>query len=368
MVHEPRAPNTDESRRSALRAYTWFCYQHRLLVLTPYHSHTHRLPDSEPIVLAYFLCYLYIANYSLGTIKQYRGAVRTFYVERKLPGPTIDPTTYLSAVEPLTAMRAIKRKLRGQGRARFPVTRSMMQRAGALLTFCPTALSPTPGPLLNVNVRAAMTLAWFGLLRCAELTVSTEKFQSSRHVARSHVSFLPSIENPEMIEVVIPDAKVDPDPLVRQGFLLRLHRTGTDLCPVQAMVDLFRADPSTDLNRPLFDFRTVAERAALAPPRPARKRFAKHVSQVLAAAGFDDTVDGKRVITTHSFRCGGAMALAQAQVATHVIQLAGRWRSSAHMFYITQPVETLRRLTARMVQAPCSSGEEWGYCPPQGAD
>lgn len=209
-----------------------------------------------------------------------------------------------------------------------------------------------------------MTLAWFGLLRCAEFTISAEKLDASKHVARSHVSLLPTTDDPQMIEVVTPNAKVGPDPLVRQGFLLRLHRTNEDLCPVQAMLDLLRADPGTSSSRPLLDFRAKTERTALAAPRPTRRRLSAHVSQVLAATGFNDTVDGKRVITTHSFRCGGAMALAQARVSTHVLQLAGRWKSNAFLFYITQPVEELRALTRRMVDAPCSSGEEWGHRPP----
>lgn len=69
-------------------------------------------------------------------------------------------------------------------------------------------------------------------------------------------------------------------------------------------------------------------------------------------------------ITTHSFRSGGAMALANAGLPTHVLQMAGRWKSDAFLFYVTQPVEMLRHLTTRMVQAACHEDTAWGYQPP----
>lgn len=255
----------------------------------------------------------------LGTIKAYPSTVRTFYADRKLPDPYIGQATGFTAIEPLTIMKATKRDLRGQGRQRFPITRVMMERANLLLRVLPTALTSANDPLLALNVRAAMSVAWVGLLRCSEFTMNTVMFRSDKHVARHHVTFVPNQKHPTYVEIVVPDSKVDPDPLTRQGFVLRLYKTNSALCPAQALCDLFEHDGDPKTLRPLLDFRTSIEREGRAPPRPTRYRFAKCVSTILKAAGFDDTSDTGQRITTHSFRSGGAMALANAGAPSHVL-------------------------------------------------
>lgn len=244
------------------------------------------------------------------------------------------------------------------------MTRVMMQQTNFILRALPTVPTDNFDPLLCLNVRAAMSFAWFGLLRCSEFTMKQELFRPTKHVSRRHITFLPTRENATHVEVIIPDSKVDPDPQVRQGFLPRLYRVDSVLCPVQALLDLFAQDQDVNSDRPLFDFRTQLERNAQAPARPIRHRFATHVSAVLKAVGFDDTSETGQRITTHSFHSGGAMALANAGVPTHVLQMAGRWKSDAFLFYVTQPVEMLRHLTTRMVQAACHEDTAWGYQPP----
>lgn len=214
----------------------------------------------------------------------------------------IDLQTELAAIEPLVIMRSIKRSLRGQGRQRYPITRTMLQQSTFMLARKSDVLTKSTGKLLCLNMRAAMCTAWFGLLRCSEFTLKGAMYNPAKPVGRQHVSFLPSRSNPQLVSITIPDPKVDPDPPIRQGFVVRLYAMGTELCPVQALVDLFDKDPSDDPNRPLFDFRTAQDRAALSPPRPARHRFATHASTILSAVGFDDTTEAGKRISTHSFR------------------------------------------------------------------
>lgn len=109
LASTSRASTTENSRRSAMRLFAWFCFTHSLLIATPHSTHTHSLPRSGPGVPVYYLFYLYKAAYMLGTIKQYLSTTRTFCRERKQPDPMIDPTTELTAIEPLVIMRAIKR-------------------------------------------------------------------------------------------------------------------------------------------------------------------------------------------------------------------------------------------------------------------
>ena len=364
LVSNTRSETTQQWRQSAIHLYAFFCYRYSLLIPVVHSNHTHELPKPDPVILAYYLCYLHHNDYILGTIRKYLSAVRAFYTDRKLDDPHLDSATGRTAVEPLTVLRGIKRGLRGQGRQRFPITRVMLQRTTLILRVVPTTLTGSNDPLLCLNARAAMCMAWFGLLRCSEFTARPELFDARKHVSRKHVTFLPNRANASHVEIVIPGSKVDPDPLVRQGFVLRLYRTDSELCPAQALLDLLEADSDDETTRPLFDFRTADERAARAPPRPTRHRFATHVSDILKEAGFDDTSGTGQRITTHSFRPGGAMALANAGVPTHVLQLAGRWRSNAFMFYITQPVEELRQLTTKMARAACHEDTAWGHRPP----
>ena len=61
------------------------------------------------------------------------------------------------------------------------------------------------------------------------------------------------------------------------------------------------------------------------------------VIEVLQAA-----FPGRRDINTHSFRIGGATALAQAGVPDYIIQIIGRWSSDSFLRYIRTPPESLR--------------------------
>lgn len=209
-----RSDATQQSRRSAINLYAYFCYRYALLAKPVPSPFTHQLPPPDQTVLAYYLCYLCKNDYMLGTIKKYPSAVRTFYADCKLHDPYIDPTTGYTTIEPFTILKAIKRDLRGQGRQRFPVTRVMMGRTNFILRALTSTLTDAPDPLLCLNVRAAMSMAWFGLLRCSEFTIRAELFLTHKHVSRNHVTFVPNRQQATHVEVVIPDAKVDPDPLV----------------------------------------------------------------------------------------------------------------------------------------------------------
>lgn len=69
LASTSRAATTENTRRSAMRLFAWFCFSHSLLIATPNSTYTHSLPRSDPCILAYYLCYLYKAAYMLGTIK-----------------------------------------------------------------------------------------------------------------------------------------------------------------------------------------------------------------------------------------------------------------------------------------------------------
>ncbi len=115
---------------------------------------------------------------------------------------------------------------------------------------------------------------------------------------------------PSTIKVHIKASKTDP---FRKGVDIFLGRTGSDLCPVTAMLDYLCARGSSQ--GPLFVF---ADGKLLS-----RSRFVDRLRIGLREAGID--------YCSHSFRIGAA---AKKGVEDCVIKTLGRWESSAYLQYV----------------------------------
>ncbi|KIJ43652.1 hypothetical protein M422DRAFT_779716 [Sphaerobolus stellatus SS14] len=104
--------------------------------------------------------------------------------------------------------------------------------------------------MLNANIEAAMNLSFAAFLRCGEFTLDNkEKFDSSRHLSRGSVQFLPNVSSPTHVLLSIPSSKTDP---FRKGVSIVVAAApGTSTCPVAALRYLFEPHPA-DVNSPLF--------------------------------------------------------------------------------------------------------------------
>ena len=174
---------------------------------------------------------------------------------------------------------------------------------------------------------SAVTLAFFSLLRVSEYTCpSVTTFDNAWHLSVSDVAvnFQRGIGY-----ITIKASKTDP---FRETSVVRVGVSGADLCPVSALVGYLRIRRS---GGPLFLF------------QDGRYLTRQHVSVVLRGA-----LGPEAGVNTHSFRIGGASALAAANVPAYQIQIIGRWRSEAFLEYIQLPDGHVRSTTARFFTGP----------------
>ena len=109
-----------------------------------------------------------------------------------------------------------------------------------------------------------------------------------------------------------------PDPF-RKGVQLYLGKTGTNLCPVTAMVAYLCVRGMAP--GPLFIF---ADGRKLT-----RQRFTDQVRNALQRAGVD-----QKNYACHSFGIGAATTAAKKGIEDSIIKTLGRWESAAYLQYV----------------------------------
>ena len=78
--------------------------------------------------------------------------------------------------------------------------------------------------------------------------------------------------------------------------------------------------------------------------RPLTKpAFVDRIKETLTKAGID-----RSSYAGHSFRIGAATSAAAARVEDSMIQMLGRWKSSAYLVYVRVPREHLAAISARL--------------------
>ena len=133
------------------------------------------------------------------------------------------------------------------------------------------------------------------------------------------------------MRVRIKQSKTDP---FRKGVDLFLGRTGSDICPVAALLSYLACRGPRP--GPLFIF---ADGRLLT-----RRRFVELVRAALASAGVD-----QRHYSGHSFRIGAATTAAAKGIEDSVIKTLGRWESVAYLQYVRIPRSQLTRYSSVLV-------------------
>ena len=297
------APSTHTQYKVGIRQYLAFC---RLFYIEP-------LPLSE-YVLENF-CISLSRRVKHSTIRGYLSGVQ-FY--SKIGGCTILIKDMVRLEYVMTAIR------RAQGNVfdrptRPPVTLNMLKQLCAFINI-------TESPFDRDMLTAAVLLAFFGLLRVSEYTSPT----SSTHDPTSNLSVDDININWKRKVALIRIKKSKTDPF-REGATIRIGVLNHYLCPVHALIRYLMHRGRAP--GPFFVFRNGA---FLTRPRIVD----------LLRRGLPDTPH----INTHSFRRGGASALANANVPDHVIQILGRWKSNAFREYIQMSDEFLRQTNRDMIR------------------
>ena len=218
-------------------------------------------------------------------------------------------------------VRGIKRD---QGRAHFraprvPITGPMLR---SILAGIGDNFSGRDAAMLS----AAVTLAFFGMLRVSEYTAPGSRVWVPGSTLTVDDVFLDWDRRVMLVRVV--GSKTDP---FRVGVTIRVCATGSHLCPFRAMARYLELRGVA--GGPLFVFGdgSLLTRVCVAG---VLRRFAPVPT-----------------VNTHSLRQGGATMLAQLGVAPYVIQCLGRWASDAYLRYIQFSDEFIGQVMGGMARA-----------------
>ena len=346
--------------------FLYFLYSYGLLSRRHAFATTLYFPDSvSPDTFGAYLSHLYKLEYAWATIQQYTSQTKLYLESVGFQNPTLRPCGLPCPVY-YAIWRSIKRKLHGDVRPRYPITAYHMH---LLYLRCTTRKDKDDRPIaglskkLAANIWAAATLMWHALLRTSECNSKAIQL-ADKEATRASISFAPEGTPPtdDWVELDVQDCKTTPDP-TRRGFKKRLWATGGNKCPVRAMRNLFKCEPSSSPHRPLFNYRKGGESG---PPTGSRSRFSAWISKLLKASGIDDQFK-LRKLTSHSFRAGACYTLAASGLPKHLLQLAGRWRSDAVEVYykhVRESPKVLRDIGSRLAMAPMDQREVVGWQPP----
>lgn len=169
---------------------------------------------------------------------------------------------------------------------------------------------------------AVCLVAFYGLLRSAEYC-SHSRYS---YYPESTLALEDMVLSEDYIIIHIRHSKTDP---FHAGQSVTLGATYSEFCPVSAM-RAFLTCRGLQAG-PLFTFSNGSLLTRI------------ELSKFLTLC-FPSILN----INTHSFRIGGASALAQAGVPDYVIQSMGRWKSNCFLIYLRFPEGYRKSLTVRM--------------------
>lgn len=188
-------------------------------------------------------------------------------------------------------------------------------------------LSKHPHVYLNKLLWAACCTGFAGFLRVGEFLVPDgQVFDPKSHLCLADI--LLHKATPQWFSTLT--IKVSKTDQFRSGAQVVLGASGSDLCPVAALLDYLSSRGGQP--GPLF---ILEDGTPLS-----RAPFARHLQAILSAVG----LDGSR-FNTHSFRIGAATSASQAGVPESTIQALGRWHSTAYQRYIRPTNADLAKLS-----------------------
>ena len=173
---------------------------------------------------------------------------------------------------------------------------------------------------------AALTLAYFGLLRVSEyVSCNAHTFNVDQTLTRRMVNI-----QPRLLHISLRASKHDQ---LGQGAQLSIGATGTDICPVEAMRRYLVRKTWPNAETPLFCF---------------------SLRQYLTAADINFWLCHLlgQTVTIHCLRIGGTTWAAEAGVHIWQSQAGGRWRSNAYKRYIRPSPAALSGLTVLITHEP----------------
>ena len=292
---------------------------------TTYASQEDLPPISEDIVIKFITFCSEILHIQASTINVYLAGIRFYYIKAglKFPSSTWERLHYIQ--------KAIKRK-QGQGASkRLPITFNILYKICSLLQ------KSVFSPHTDIMLLSAFKLAYFGFMRCGEVTI---KSYSELHKAIRINDIVFSADKSSYI-LNLRSSKTDP---YHKGVHISIF-ANKKLCPVDSMCKFvqMRMSQGARMSDPLFvDFNGVVL---------TRHQFINYLHHLLCRLGVDTNK-----YSGHSFRIGAATSAASAGIEDHLIQTLGRWVSTCYTRYIRTAPSTLRKAQAAMCFQPNMDG------------
>ena len=298
LVEGALAFNSSKTYRQALNTYNLF-------------AHTHNAsPDFPTNIqhLAMFIAYLSYRKFAPNSIITYASALS----QATLAATGVNLTSHF-------LYKKLSKSLRKQRQpdSRLPITHPILESLiTASVSVCQSAFE-------SVLFNAAFSLAFHALLRVSEFC-STRQVPSC--IRAQHLKVIRSSEV-TLLKITLPHSKNDQ---LHQSYTLRLQplcQARKTVCPVRLMLRYLQIRPAFQQNQPLFvhfDGSPLTDR---------------QFSYVFRACLQFAHVPGVQAYSSHSFRIGGATALAAQGTTEDQIQIAGRWKSNAYRSYLrTSPI------------------------------
>lgn len=207
------ADSTQRTYRSAQNRYLTFCRE----------GNVRAVPVTEAVLCCY-VSHLAKDNLKHKTIKVYLSAVRYLQIAERGDDPFQPSLLRLQYV-----LRGIKRCEVEKGcksKERQPISPGILKRIRQVWN------RDSANPDVKM-LWAACCLGFFGFLRTGEMTVPSDGgYDPAAHLSWGDVA-IDNPATPSVVRVTIKQSKTDP---FRKGVNLFLGRTGTELCPVMALL------------------------------------------------------------------------------------------------------------------------------------
>ncbi|XP_062587031.1 uncharacterized protein LOC134248642 [Saccostrea cucullata] len=286
------------------------CYI-KFTLLRGLHGSVSDLPPMSEQLLIYFVAFCDDhLRLAYSTIKLYLSGIRYFYLRLKGCNPfqnnagqnLICLQSVLTGVKKKQSMYAVPK------RSRLPITMSILTK------MCQLLRSGIFDMFTSYMFEAACTVAFFGFLRCGEFTVLSDSHYDD------YVSIQDVICHDSFVALTLRKSKTDP---FRNGVQIKLFKTQTDVCPVNAVVKYLKLRSEVFKSQPL-PFFVTKEGSILT-----RAIFIDTLKVILSQLGLNsDLYNG------HSFRIGAATTAQEARIEDHLIKTLGRWSSNCYTTYI----------------------------------
>ena len=260
----------------------------------------------EPADIGLYMLYLEAKGIGKGAIMNYLDGIRYFHLTMGLEAP---PRSHPVIKYALSQMRNSK------ARPRVPILPGMLRSLKSNLA------ASAMNRLDKLAYWALATLTWHGFMRISEATANKAKsFDRARTLLWRDITV-----TDQAILVTIKSSKTD---TIGRGHVIKIHATGSDICPVRAMIK-YQHQSTNISDQPVFTRHTgnAITKTSL------NKILHQHCDSGLAGS------IGK--VTSHSLRSGAATTARLMGWTDTQIMGAGRWRSDAFRTYVALPETTV---------------------------